>query len=48
MINCKALVALTFLICTSSAPVIAEVGYPTKAIRIIVPFTPGGSPDVLA
>jgi tripartite-type tricarboxylate transporter receptor subunit TctC len=48
MINCKALVALTFLICISSAPVIAEVGYPTKAIRIIVPFTPGGSPDVLA
>lgn len=48
MINCKALVALTFLICTSSVPVIAEVGYPTKAIRIIVPFTPGGSPDVLA
>ncbi len=39
------LVALATL---SASPVWAEPAYPSKPIRIIVPFTPGGSPDVLA
>jgi tripartite-type tricarboxylate transporter receptor subunit TctC len=30
------------------SPSVAQVNYPNKSIRIIVPFTPGGSPDVLA
>lgn len=32
----------------AAAPAIAQNNYPTKAIRIIVPYTPGGTTDVLA
>jgi len=41
----------TFLIALASlasAAAWADPSYPNKPIRIIVPFTPGGSPDVLA
>jgi tripartite-type tricarboxylate transporter receptor subunit TctC len=39
------LIALATL---AAATAWADLPYPNKAIRIIVPFTPGGSPDVLA
>ena len=45
---CKCLPVITSLVFTFWNPAVAEVVYPAKPIRIIVPFTPGGSPDVLA
>lgn len=40
-----AALALTFAVAT---PIFAQSGYPNKPIRIIVPFGPGGSSDVIA
>jgi tripartite-type tricarboxylate transporter receptor subunit TctC len=41
------LIAAACLLATASA-VHAEPGYPSKPVRLIVPFAPGGSTDVLA
>ena len=35
------------LACMTAAPAIAQT-YPAKLVRIIVPYTPGGTTDVLA
>jgi tripartite-type tricarboxylate transporter receptor subunit TctC len=32
----------------AAAPALAQEGFPSRTVKIIVPFTPGGSPDVLA
>ena len=40
--------AFAALVATSAAAAVAETAYPTKPIRILVPFPAGGSTDLLA
>jgi len=44
----KRLVGILAPLLTLIGPAAAQQGYPNKQIRIIVPFTPGGSNDILA
>jgi len=38
----------TLLAAALAAPALAQAPFPQRQLRILVPFTPGGSPDVLA
>ena len=38
---------LAGLLCAAVAPAAAQAPWPSKPIRIVVPYGPGSSPDVL-
>jgi len=42
------LIGLTYLAALASTRLAAQGGYPERPIHVIVPFTPGGSTDILA
>ncbi len=43
----RTLAALAILACWHTAPVFAQSDYPTKAIKLIVPFPVGGTSDIM-
>ena len=44
----KPLLVVAVVLCNVSAGFAQSTGYPTKPIRMIVPFPPGGGNDILA